>query len=142
MKHRETHSPIEKASHGESAPREVMANAPTDESRSRMRKSHSRMRSRLSLDNLEIRSCYWKSTSESILANRYGTRRNRNGLVVGGATTYKWGMTVSESKSTPTASNHRTGSAGRKHLGAHLPAENSSWRRVNKKTRRCAYPDK
>jgi len=60
----ETHSPIEKASSGKctwrrsnnctprtakSAPREVMTNAPTDKSRSRMRKSQSRIRSRLSL---------------------------------------------------------------------------------------------
>ena len=58
-----------------SACRDVMANAPTDESRSRMRKSQSRMRSRLSLDNPEIHSCYLKSTSESSLINRYGTRR-------------------------------------------------------------------
>jgi len=47
---------------------------------------------------------------------------------------YKRGMTVPESKSTPTASNHRTGSAGRKHLGAHLPAENRSWRLVDECT--------
>ena len=114
-----------------------MANTPTDESRSRMSKLQSRMRSRFSLDNPEIHSCYWKSTSESSLTNVYGTRRNRNRLVVGRATTYKRGMTVPESKPTPTASNHRTGSAGRKHLGAHLPAEITSsvnkrtWRRVN-----------
>jgi len=116
-----------------------MANAPTDESRSRRRKSQSRMRSRLSLGDPDsvstiprIHSCYWKSTSESSLTNRYGTRRSRNGLVAGRATTYKRGMTVPESKSTPTSSNHRTGSAGRKHLGAHLPAENRTWRLVNK----------
>jgi len=63
-KHRETHSPIEETSSGKctwrrinnytlrtakSACREVMANAPTDESRSHMSKSQSRMRSRLSL---------------------------------------------------------------------------------------------
>jgi len=77
-----------------------MANTPTDESRSHMRKSQSQMRSWLTLDNREIHSCYWKSTSESILTNRYGTRRSRNGLVVSRATTYKWGMTVSESKPT------------------------------------------
>jgi len=45
---------------------------------------------------------------------------------------YNRGMTVPESKTTSTASTHRTGSAGRKHLGAHLPAENRSWRIVNK----------
>jgi hypothetical protein len=95
-----------------------MANAPTDESRSRRRKSQSRMRSRFSLDNPEIHSCYWKSTSESSLTNLYGTRRSRNRLVVGRATTYKRGMTVPESKPTPTASNHRTGSAARKHQSA------------------------
>ena len=115
------------------ARREVMANAPRDESR-RMRKSQSRMRSRLSLDNPEIHSSYWKSTSESSLINRYGTRRSRNGLVVGRATTYNRGMIVPESKSTPTSSNHSTGSAGRKHLGAHLLAENRSWRLVNERT--------
>ena len=92
----------------------------------------SRMRSRLNLGDPEIHSCYWKSTSESSLTNRSGTRRSRNGLVVCRATTYKGGMTVPESKPTPTASNHRTGSAGRKHLGAHLPAENRTWRLVNK----------
>jgi len=57
-------------------------------------------RSQFSLDNPEIHSCYWKSTSESILANRYGTRRSCNGLVVGSATTYTRGMTVPESKPT------------------------------------------
>jgi hypothetical protein len=98
-----------------------MANAPTEESISHMPKLQSRMRSRLSLDNPEIHSCYWKSTSESSLTNRYGTRRSRNGLVVGGATTYKWG-------------DDRTGSAGRKHLGAHLPAENRRWRLVDECT--------
>ena len=111
-----------------------MANTPTDESRSRMHKLQSRMRSQFSLDNPEIHSCYWKSTSESSLINRYGTRRSRNGLVVGRATTYKRGMTVPESKSTPTSSNHSTGSAGRKYLGAHLPAENRSWRLVDERT--------
>jgi len=88
-------------------------------------------RFRLSLDNPEIHSCYWKSTSEPSLINRNGTRRSRNGLVVCRATTFKRGMTVLESKSTLTASNHCTGSAGRKHLGAHLPAENRSWRLVD-----------
>jgi len=91
-------------------------------------------RSRLSLDNLEIHSWYWKSTSESILINRYGTWRSRTGLVVSRAMTYKWGMTVPESRPTPTASNHRTGSTGRKHLGAHLSAKNYSWRLVNNRT--------
>jgi len=47
---------------------------------------------------------------------------------------YKRGMTVPESKQTPTASNHRTGSARRKHLGAHLPAETHSWRLVDERT--------
>jgi len=60
----ETHSPMEKASSvkcmwrrsnnctpriAKSAPRVVMTNAPTDQSRSRMRRSQSRMRSQLSL---------------------------------------------------------------------------------------------
>jgi len=84
-------------------------------------------RSLFSLDNPEIHSRYCKSTSQSILANRSGTRRSLNGLVIDRATTHKWGVTVPESKPTPTASNHRTGSTGRKHLGAHLPAENRSW---------------
>jgi hypothetical protein len=166
-KHRETHSPIEKAGSGKctwrrsnnctprtakSANKEVVANAPTDESRSRMHKLQTRMRSRLCLGDPEIHSCYWKSTSESILTNRCGTRRSRNGLVVGGATTYKRGMTVPESKPTPTARNHRTGSAAGS-TEAHLPAENRSWRLVNERTleeitssqqaiRRCGYPDK
>jgi len=109
-----------------------MANAPTDESRSRMRKSQSQMRSRLSLDNPEKHSCYLKSTSESNLINRYGTRRSRNGLVVCRTTMYESGITVPESKPTPTASNYPTGNAWRKHLGVHLPAENRSWRLVNK----------
>jgi hypothetical protein len=113
-----THLPIWKAGSGKctwrrsnsctprtakSARKEVMANAHTDESRSRMHKLQTRMRSRLksrrsqfSLDNLGIHSCYWKSTTESSLTNRYGTRRSRNGLVVGGATTYKRGMAVPE----------------------------------------------
>jgi len=44
---------------------------------------------------------------------------------------YKRGMTVLEAKSSPTARNHHIGSAGRKQLGAHLPAQNHSWRLVN-----------
>jgi hypothetical protein len=91
-------------------------------------------RSRFSLDNPEIHSCYWKSTLESSLINRYGTRRRRMRQVVGRAMTNNRGMTVPESKTTPTASNHRNGSEGRKHLGAHLPAENRSGRRVNQHT--------
>jgi len=144
-----------------------MANAPTDESRSRMPMLQSRMRSRLSLDIPEIHSCYGKSTSESILTNRYGTRRSRNGLVVGRATTYKRGMTMPESQQllprTITVSEVPRGSTK-----AHLPAENRSWRlvdectmeeitsRVNKhveksqpdettselRKRRCGYPNK
>ena len=47
---------------------------------------------------------------------------------------YKRGITILESKPTPTASNHRTGSAGRKHLGAHLPAKNRSLIIVNECT--------
>jgi hypothetical protein len=144
-----------------------MANAHTDESRSRMRKSQSRMRSRLTLDNLEIHRCLWKSTSESILNNRCGTRRSRNGLVVGGATTYKRGMTVGESQ--PTLLHAITvPEVLRGSTKAHLPPENRSWRlvdectlegitsRVNKHVeksqpdettselskRRCGYPDK
>jgi len=125
-------------------------------------------RSRLILVDTEILSCYWKPTSESILTNRYGTRRSRNGLVFEQATTYKRGMTETETNLTPTASNHRTGSATRKHLGVYLLAENRSWRLVNECTleeiatrvnkhlkksqpdettselrdRRCGYPDK
>ena len=148
-KHHETHSPIEKASSGKctwrrtnnctpktakSARKEVVANAPTDESRSHMHKLQTRMRSWLSLDNPKIHNCYWKSTSESSLTNWYGTRRSRNGLVVGRATTYNRGMTVPESNPSATASNHRTGSSARKHLGAHLPAENRSWRLVDECT--------
>ena len=90
--------------------------------------------SQLSRDHPEIGSCYWKSTSEWSLTNQYGTRRSRNGLVVCGATTYNRGMTVPESKPTPTASNHHTRSVGRKHLGAHLPTENRSWRLGNQRT--------
>jgi len=45
--------------------------------------------------------------------------------------TYESGMAVPESKTTPTASNHRTRSAGRKHLWAHFPAENHNWRLVD-----------
>ena len=140
-KHHDTHSPIEKASNGEKCTQG------SDGKRTYrwIKKPHAQVtipnaiptqsrRSRFSLDNPEMHSCYWKSTSESSLTNLYGTRRNRNRLVVCRATTYKMGMTVPESKSTPTASNHRTGSAGRKHLGEHLPAKNRSWRLVNKRT--------
>jgi len=87
-----------------------------------------------------IHSCYWESTSESILANWYGTQRSRDGLVVGRATTYKRGMTIADSKTTPTASNYRTGSAGMKHLRAHLPAETCSRRSVKKPTWRRVNP--
>jgi len=54
--------------------------------------------------------------------------RSRNKIVVGRATMYKRGMTVPESKTTPTACNHHTRSAERQHLAAHLPAENRSSR--------------
>ena len=79
LKHFETHSPIEQARSckctrrrsnnctprtPKSAPKEVVANPPTDESRSRMHKFQTQMRSRLSLSDPEIHSCYWKSTSE------------------------------------------------------------------------------
>jgi len=43
-------------------------------------------------------------------------------------------MTVPESQPNATASNHRTSSVGRKHLGVHLPAENRSWRLVDEHT--------
>jgi len=48
--------------------------------------------------------------------------------------TYKRGMTVPQSQPNASASNHHTGSAGKKHLGTHLPAENRSWRIVNVRT--------
>ena len=44
--------------------------------------------------------------------------------------TYNKWMTVSESKQPPTGPNRHTGSAGRKQLVAHLPAENCRWRLV------------
>jgi hypothetical protein len=121
MMHHETLSPIEKAGSGKctwrrsnkctprmakSARKEVMANAPTDESTSRMQKLQTQMRSRLSLGNSAIHGC--------------------DGLLVGGATTYKRGMTTPESRSTATSSNHSTGSAEWKHLGTHLLTENRS----------------
>jgi hypothetical protein len=76
-------------------------------------------RSRLSLHNPEIHSCYWNSTSESTLTSQYGTRRSHNGLVVG----YDLHM-----------GDDRTGSAARTHLGAHLPAANRRWRLVDQGT--------
>jgi len=136
-KHHETHSPIEKASSS------ICTQGSDGKLTYRfIKKPHVQViipneiltqsrRSRLSLDNSKIHSCYWKSTSESSLTNQYGTWRSRNGLVIGGAKTYKRGMTAPESKSTPTASNHHTGSAGRTHLGADLPAGNHSWRLFN-----------
>jgi len=54
--------------------------------------------------------------------------------MVGGATTYHRGMTDPELQPTPTAINHCTRSAGRKHLGAHLPAEPCSWTLVDEPT--------
>ena len=90
----ETHLPIEKASSGKCtwrrsnnctlrtvkrAPSEVMANTLANESRSHMHMLQARMRSWLSLDNPEIHSCYWKSTSKSSVTNLGGTRRSRNG---------------------------------------------------------------
>jgi hypothetical protein len=48
--------------------------------------------------------------------------------------TNKRGMTIPDSKLTPTASNHRTGSVWRKYHGAHLPAKNRSWRLVDERT--------
>jgi len=93
-----------------------------------------------------------KSTSESSLTNRYGARRSRMRWVVGGATTCKRGITVPESKPTPTASNHITGSAGRKlsvpwkrslavnkqndDMDTQTSDSNHTWRRSGKHTRR------
>jgi len=120
-KHREMHSPIDKASSGEKCPpgsdgkhtyRGI--NTPHAQVTIRNEIQAQSCRSRHSLCNPEIHRCY--------------------GLVVGGAMMYKGGMTVQESKPTPTASNHRTGSAGRQHLGVHLPAANRSWILVNKRT--------
>jgi len=95
-----------------------MANAPTEESIRHMPRLQIQneiegysQQSQHSLSNPDIHGCY--------------------GSVVGAATTYPRGMTVPESKPTPTASNHRTGNTGRKHLGAHLPEENRSWILVN-----------
>ena len=83
-KHCEMHSPIWKAGSGKctwrrsdnctprtakNAPREVMANVPTDESRSRMRKSQSRMRSRLSLgdpDSVSTIATYTAATGKRL----------------------------------------------------------------------------
>jgi len=94
-----------------SASRDVMANTPTDESRSRISILQTRMRSRHSFGNPAIHGCYE--------------------LVVGGATTYIRGITVQKSKTTSTASKYHTGSAGRKHHGGHLLAEIHSWRLVD-----------
>jgi hypothetical protein len=100
-----------------SAPREVMANTPTDESRSRIVMLQSRKWSRLSLDSPERHSCYWKTTSESILTNQDGSRRGPNVFVIGWATTYSRGITTLKSKTTHTVSNHRTRCAASNHQG-------------------------
>jgi hypothetical protein len=89
-KHHEMHSPIEKAS---SVKKCTLGSDGKRTNRS-IKKPHAQViipneiptqsrRSRLSLENPKIDSCCRKSTSESILTNRYGTRRRRNGLVVG-----------------------------------------------------------
>jgi len=54
--------------------------------------------------------------------------------VVGRTMMYKGGMTILESKSTPTASYHRARCAGRKCIGVHWPAENCRGRFVDKCT--------
>jgi len=48
--------------------------------------------------------------------------------------TYNMGLTVPQSKITLPASNHYSGSAGRKHLGAHLPVQNRSGIIVDERT--------
>jgi len=63
-------------------------------------------------------------TLERILTNQYGIWRTCNDMVIGGATTYKWAITLSESKLSPTASTYRTASAVRWHLGVSLLAKN------------------
>jgi len=73
-----------------------MANTSKNKSNSDMSKLKSLMRFQFDLDNPEIHSCYWKSTSESGLTHQYGTRRNRDELVVRRATRYKRGITVPE----------------------------------------------
>jgi len=102
-----------------------MANAPTDESRSDMPKLQSRMRWRRSFENPETHSWYRTSTSVPRLTNRYDARRRSNWFVVGVATTYNWGMTIPDSKTTPAGSDYHIGSAGRKLIGQHWPAEKS-----------------
>jgi len=131
----ETHSPTEESSIGistwrrsnnctqitaKSAPSELMANAPKDQSRNRLRKSQSRVISRLRVsypDSVSTIPRYpaaaGNSTTESRLTNQYGTRRSCNGLVIGGDTRNNRRMTVPESISTPTPSKHCTGSGGR-----------------------------
>jgi hypothetical protein len=75
-------------------PSEVTANTSTDKSNYYVSKLKSLMRFQFDLINPEIHSCYWKSTSESGLTNEYGTRRNRDELVVRRATPYSQGITV------------------------------------------------
>jgi len=104
-----THSLIENATSGKwterrsnnctarmakSACREVMARTSTYESRSHMSKLQSQMRSRLSLDNSDIHSCYWTSTSKTSPTNEYGTQRSCMRWVSGRAPTYNRGMSV------------------------------------------------
>ena len=84
------------------------------ESNSYMPKLQSRMRTWLSLGNHEIHGYYR--------------------LVIGGGMTYNMGLTVPQSKITLPASNHYSGSAGRKHLGAHLPVQNRSGIIVDERT--------
>jgi len=102
-KHHETHSPIAKASNSEKCTQRSNGKRTSRWIKMLHRQvtipneipTQSR-RSRFSLNNPEIHSCYWKSTSESSLINQYNTRRSRNWWVVSRATTYKRGMTIPE----------------------------------------------
>jgi len=118
------------------AHKDIMPNASSNGLWSRTHKLHIQMRPRLILDepdsittimihycqswfslhNSEIHSSFLNSTSKSRLSNYYGTGRSHNGLLIGGVTIYKWGMTILELISIPTPCNHRTRRAGRMYL--------------------------
>jgi len=84
--------------------------------------------------NPEIHGGYWELNFQIHPNQSILHRRNCNGLVVAWVMMYKWGKTVPESQTTPTPSNNHSGSAGRKHQGAHLSAEIRSWRLVHEHT--------
>jgi hypothetical protein len=111
--------------------RNLIANGHTDEITNPMPKLQSRIRSQCSLDNPAIHTSSQISTSLQSLTNLYSNKTSSHELFVSGATMYPKGKTVPETKTTPPAIYHWTGSSWKMDHGGHWQAGNHSGRFVN-----------